>query len=177
MQSDSVPQFHHLSLVRHSCRQYSDRPVDHDTLLALLDTVRLAPSACNRQPWLFLIADGEEERQAIFESYSREWIRTAPAFIIALGNHQEAWHRGCDGKDHTDVDVAIAVEHLCLAAAAADMATCWVCNFDPAVIRRAFNLPEHLEPVAIIPVGYPASADVPQKTRKSLDEIVRTGKF
>lgn len=178
MQNDKFPQFYNLSLERYSCRAYSERAVDEGTLMAVLDAARLAPSACNRQPWLFLIAEGEDERAAILESYNRDWIASAPAFIIALGDHSAAWHRPHDGKDHTDVDVAIAVEHLCMAAAAMELGTCWVCNFDPAVIRSRFNIPEHLEPVAIIPIGYPAEAGVvPEKKRKALAEIVRKGKF
>ncbi len=178
MTSDILPQFYSLVRNRYSCREYSDRPVSDETLMAVLDMARLAPSACNRQPWMFLIADGDDERQAILDSYKRDWIRSAPRFIIALGDHSAAWHRPEDGKDHTDVDVSIAVEHICLAATALDLGTCWVCNFDPAAIRKSFNLPDHLEPVAIIPIGYPAKPDaVPAKTRKSLDEIVRKGKF
>ncbi len=178
MTSDILPQFYSLVRNRYSCREYSDRPVSDETLMAVLDMARLAPSACNRQPWMFLIADGDDERQAILDSYKRDWIRSAPRFIITLGDHSAAWHRPEDGKDHTDVDVSIAVEHICLAATALDLGTCWVCNFDPAVIRKSFNLPDHLEPVAIIPIGYPAKPDVvPAKTRKSLDEIVCKGKF
>ncbi|MDE6393734.1 MAG: nitroreductase family protein, partial [Duncaniella sp.] len=110
--------------------------------------------------------------------YTRDWIKTAPEFIIACGVHDEAWHRQMDGKDHTDVDVSIAVEHLCLAATSLGLATCWVCNFDPEIIRRAFRLPEGMEPVAIIPIGFPAEPDViPAKKRKAMDEIVRRGKF
>lgn len=79
MTSDILPHFYSLVKHRYSCRDYSDRPVSDDTLMAVLDMARLAPSACNRQPWLFLIADGDDERQAILDSYKRDWIRTAPA--------------------------------------------------------------------------------------------------
>lgn len=178
MNTDAYPNLYRLAELRYSCRAYSDRKVERDTILAILDVVRLAPSACNRQPWMFLIADDEEQRKAIFESYNREWIRTAPEFIIACGLHDEAWHRAHDGKDHTDVDVSIAVEHLCLAAASLDLGTCWVCNFDPAVIREAFALPAEVEPIAIIPLGYPAEgSEVPAKKRKELSEIMKWGKY
>ena len=178
MELNSFAQFVNLVSSRHSCRKYKDTPVGHDLIRTVLDTARLAPSACNRQPWSFIVLEGEQGREICSRAYDREWIRTAPAFIIVCGHHDEAWHRSFDGKDHTDVDVSIAVEHICLAATALDLGTCWVCNFDPAPIRKAFNIPDHLEPVAIIPIGYPAHPDaVPAKTRKSLDEIVRKGKF
>lgn len=175
---DSYPVLYNLAAHRYSCRSYAPARVPDDAMAAVLDVVRLAPSACNRQPWMFVIADGEDERQAIIDSYNRDWIKTAPEFIIACGVHDEAWRRQLDGKDHTDVDVSIAVEHLCLAATSLGLATCWVCNFDPEIIRRAFRLPEGMEPIAIIPIGYPAEADVvPAKKRKAMDEIVRRGKF
>ncbi len=149
-----------------------------DDLMAVLDVVRLAPSACNRQPWLFIIAQGDDEREAVIKSYPREWIKTAPVYIIACGIHDQAWHRPADGKDHTDVDVSIAVEHLCLAATSMHLATCWVCNFEPEIIRQAFRLPEGVEPIAIIPLGYPAEGtEAPAKTRKALSDIIRHGKF
>lgn len=174
---EQYPQFYSLSQRRYSCRDYKPEPVPADIVRAVLDAVRLAPSACNRQPWKFLVIDTPELREAVQKSYSREWLRDAPVYIVALGLHDEAWHRPVDGKDHTDVDVAIAVEHLCLAATTLGLGSCWICNFDPAVIVEALSLPEGVEPVAIIPLGYPANADIPEKKRKSLDEIVKWGKF
>lgn len=178
MNTNPYSQLHKLVETRYSCRDYSDRPVERDLILSVLDVVRLAPSACNRQPWKFLVADSDELRNAVIGSYEREWIRTAPEFIVCCGLHSEAWHRKSDGKDHTDVDLAIAIEHLCLAASTIDLATCWICNFDPEPIRKAFELPDDVEPIAIIPIGYPADAsNIPAKKRKELSEIVKWGKF
>ena len=158
MKSNAYPQLYRLCEQRYSCRAYSDRKVERDTVLTVLDIVRLAPSACNRQPWKFLVADSDEQRAAILSSYDREWIRTAPEFIVACGIHDEAW--------------------LCLAATSLGLGTCWVCNFDPKAIAEAFGLPEGVEPVAIIPLGYPAEGvEVPAKKRKELDEIVKWGRF
>ncbi len=175
---NTYPELYSLSLNRFSCRSYSSQPVPEDAMMAVLDVARLAPSACNRQPWIFVIADTPDEREAVAQSYARDWIRTAPECIIACGVHDQAWHRPHDGKDHTDVDLSIAIEHLCLAAASLHLGTCWVCNFDPEIIRSAFRLPEGVEPVAIIPIGFPAEGvSAPDKTRKELSEIVRRGKF
>ena len=174
---EQYPQFYNLAETRYSCRDYSDAPVPVDMILAAIDGARLAPSACNRQPWKFLVADSDELRQAVIDSYGRDWIKTAPVYIVACGLHDEAWHRPEDGKDHTDVDVSIAVEHLCLAATSLGLGTCWVCNFNPAIITKAFNLPAGVEPVAIIPLGYPGNAPVPVKKRKAIDEILKWGKY
>lgn len=175
---EQYPQFYSLSAHRYSCRNYSGKPVARDLIMASLDAARLAPSACNRQPWQFLVIDTPELREAIQKSYDREWFAAAPVYVVALGLHDEAWHRQFDGKDHTDVDVSIAVEHFCLAAATLGLGTCWVCNFDPAVLVEALALPEGVEPIAIIPVGYPEEGTkVPEKKRKSIDEIVKWGKY
>ncbi len=168
---NAYPQLYNIAEERFSCRSYLSTPVDPDALLAVMDLVRLAPSACNRQPWMFIIADTPEDREAVISSYPREWIKTAPEFIIACADHNESWKRPQDGKDHADIDVAIAVEHLCLAATTLGLSTCWVCHFDPSALRMAFNLPDHLEPVAIIPIGYAAPDEaVPSKTRKPIDK-------
>ncbi|MBD5276865.1 MAG: nitroreductase [Bacteroides sp.] len=176
MQLNSFAQFASLVDSRHSCRRYKDTPVGRDLIRTVLDTARLAPSACNRQPWSFIVLEGEEGREIAFEAYRRDWIKEAPVFIIVCGHHDEAWLRPADGKDHTDVDVAIATEHICLTATTLGLGTCWVCNFDPAVLREALALPEGVEPVAIIPLGYPGYDDkAPARVRKQLDEIVQWG--
>jgi len=166
-----------LMLTRHSCRNYDRTHIpSKEDIGHVLEAARIAPSACNRQPWMFLVVDSDAGREAVAAAYDRKWIRTAPTFIIALGNHSEAWHRANDGKDHTDVDVSIAVEHICLAATALGMATCWVCNFDAEAIRRDFNIPAELEPIAILPIGYPAEeSNVPAKVRKEPEQIIRRG--
>ncbi len=166
-----------LAMQRFSCRRYISREISDDTLIGLLECARIAPSACNKQPWRFVIVNTPELRSEILRSYPREWLENVPAFIVACGDHSEAWHRA-DGKDHTDIDIAIAVEHICLAATAAGLGTCWICNFDAEILGKALNCPEHIEPIAIIPVAYPdPELQQPEKKRKPLEEIVRWGKF
>lgn len=161
-----------LVKARYSVRSYEMRPVEQEKLDYILECVRLAPSAVNFQPWRFAIVTDPEKLSALKTAYAREWIQTAPCIIVACGNHDEAWHRKSDGKDHTDVDVSIAVEHLCLAATEQGLGTCWVCNFDTDRCREVMNLPENLDPIALIPIGYPTDSAVPEKKRKSLDEIL-----
>ncbi len=174
---NAYSQFYNLVVNRFSCRKYTPAPVSRDKVLALLDAARLAPSACNRQPWQFVVVDSQQQRDKITACYSRDWVTPVQTFIVACGVHDEAWKRA-DGKDHTDVDVAIAVEHICLAAASLGLGTCWICNFDVAGVTEALNLPDGVEPIAIIPVGYPdPELTVPEKKRKELDEIVKWEKF
>ena len=170
-----------IAQTRYSCRDFNrEKPVSRTVILDVIEAARIAPSACNRQPWKFIIVDDECDstyRNAIIESYNRSWIASAPAFIIACGDHSQAWHRPSDNKDHTDVDLSIAIEHLCLSATSEGLGTCWVCNFDTEVIIKKFNIPSHLEPIAIIPIGYPVTMSNTTKNRKEIDEIIQWGGF
>ncbi|MCH5346920.1 MAG: nitroreductase family protein [Muribaculaceae bacterium] len=160
---------------RYSCRAYQPVAVGRDKIEAVLEMARLAPSACNRQPWRFIVLESDADRQIVHEAYARDWVKTAPAYIVACGDHSTAWHRGDDNKDHTDVDISIAVEHICLAATALGLGTCWICNFDAYLVADCLNLPENLEPIAIIPIGYPADDSIPAKKRVDIQEIVKWG--
>jgi len=155
---------------RYSCRAYLDKPVEEEKLEYIKECMRLAPSAVNRQPWKFRIVRSQEGREKLQSCYSRPWFNDAPLYILASVLHDQEWVRA-DGKPHGDIDVAIAVEHLCLAATAQGLGSCWVCNFDAQRCHELFQLPETEEPVVIIPIGYSAVAETPTKTRKALEEL------
>lgn len=157
---------------RYSVRSYLPRAIEADKMNYIMECVRLAPSAVNYQPWHFSIVTDAEKLAALKSTYPREWIQTASCIIVACTDHQEAWHRKMDGKDHADVDIAIAVEHLCLAAAEQGLGTCWVCNFDASRCKEVLSLPESWEPAVLIPIGYATEEAVPEKRRKTLNEIV-----
>ena len=146
-------------------------PVEKEKILQVIEAARIAPSAVNFQPWHFIVVTSEEMKSKIAETYSRDWFRKAPAIIVVCGDHSSSWKRN-DGKDHCDIDVAIAVEHMTLAAADMGLGTCWVCAFDAAKCHQVLDLPENLEVIALLPIGYPADDEVPQKKRKSINEIV-----
>ena len=163
--------FLELTKKRYSCRTYQAREVEEEKMAYVTECARMAPSAVNRQPWRLRIVSGDEAKDSLRTCYDREWFRTAPAYIIASVLHDEQWVRA-DGKQHGDIDVAIAVEHLCLAAAEQGLATCWVCNFDAAMCKQLVGLDENEEAAVLIPIGY--AADAPkEKMRKSRNEIVR----
>ena len=163
--------FHDIVANRYSCRHYSQEPVSQEQILEILECARLAPSACNRQPWKFMVISAPEELSAVHASYNRDWIKEAPVAIIVLGNRNEAWHRSYDEYDATDIDIAITTEHICLAAAEQGLGTCWVCNFNREELFNQFEIPDYLEPVVIIPIGYPAD-EPKEKQRKSMDELM-----
>ena len=162
-----------LELVRnrYSCRAYQSRNVEKEKLDYIMECVRLAPSAVNKQPWRFHLVCDEEERAKLQQCYSRDWFNTAPLYIVASVLHDEEWVRA-DGKHHGDIDIAIAVEHLCLAATEQGLATCWVCNFDVQRCKELLGFPENEEPAVVVPLGY--AADEPkEKRRKVMEEIVK----
>lgn len=155
---------------RCSVRQFQSRAVEQEKLLRVIEAARVAPSACNRQPWRFVVVENKGLQQKI----SERWAARAPVIIVAIGNHEESWKRG-DGKDHCDIDVAIAVDHMTLMAAELGLGTCWVCAFDAAACAKALDLPDTYEAVALLPIGYPAEgadADRHDEMRKPLADIV-----
>lgn len=154
---------------RYSCRDYQEKSVEQEKLDYVMECVRLAPSAVNKQPWKFHMVTSEADKAKLRECYKREWFATAPMYIICSILHDEEWVRK-DGKHHGDIDIAIAVEHLCLAATEQGLATCWVCNFHADECKQFFNLPDNEEPAVLIPIGY-AADELKEKIRKDMSEI------
>lgn len=111
---------------------------------------------------------------------TRMGFRSAPLYILVCGDHSQSWKRSSDRKDHMDIDVAIATEHISLAAAEQGLGSCWVCNFDTDLCRKHFNLPDTIEPAVILTIGYPESPDLFEQTskkRKTLEEIIKEETF
>jgi nitroreductase len=161
---------------RYSVRNYEDKAVEKEKLLQVLEAGRLAPSAVNFQPVQFIVITEASQKQKIFEAYPRGWIMEAPAIIVACGDHRISWKRS-DGKDHCDIDVAIAVDHMSLAAVDLGLGSCWVCAFDAKKCSELLELPGNLEPVVLLPIGYPKSGRLTEAKRKSIDEIVSWEKY
>ena len=161
---------------RYSARDYLPKAVEQAKIDYILECARLAPSAVNRQPWRFIVvqsADGPAGSAAVLcprlvcsgpliPCYIRQIFRGLGA----------AWVRGYDQKNHADIDAAIAIEHICLAATEQKLGSCWVCNFDVDLLRRYFDMTSDEHPVAIIPIGYVNKEPLKPTSRKSLDELV-----
>ena len=159
-----------LTKQRYSCRDYRPDLVEPQKIDYIMECVRMSPSAVNHQPWRFRIITDDENRRKLSQCYSREWFASAPLYVIASVLHDEEWVRA-DGKHHGNIDIAIAVEHLCLAATEQGLATCWVCNFDAALCHSLFNLVDNEEPAVLIPIGY-AADELKEKKRKDIGDIV-----
>jgi len=155
-----------LAKRRFSCRLYLNRQVDDDKVKKILEAACVAPSAANKQPWEFYVFKSQENKQKIYNLYKRDWILLAPVIIVACSDKETAWKRA-DGKVFADVDVAIAIDHITLAATDLGLATCWVCNFDQKKLKESLKLPEILEPLALIPLGYPGEDGDPDRHEKA----------
>ena len=158
---------------RYSVRKYSAEAVSDEDLQYVLECARMAQSAVNFQPWKFVVVRSEAAKADIRRCYDREWFASAPLYIVALRDVKSNWVRSSDGKPHGDIDGAIAVEHICLAAAERGLGTCWVANYDTALLNQLFGDADH-EAVAIVPIGHIA-ADCPfaPKKRKEMSLIVK----
>jgi len=168
-----------LAKQRYSCRSYDGKSITKEQIEQILEAARIAPSAVNAQPWHFVVATQLPLRENLVSCYSRPWLATAPAIIVACGDHSVSWRRA-DGKDHCDIDIAIAVDHITLAAAEMGLATCWICKFDAIKCAEFLKLPSHVSPIVMIPIGYPndKSADSDRHLkRKTLDQIVHGENF
>lgn len=164
-------EFYNLIKTRYSVRAYTSTPVEKEKLQRILEAANLAPTAANRQSFQLILIHTAGKEALLQTVYSKPWFVQAPLIICACGLPGENWVRK-DGKNYNDVDVAIMMDHVILAAANEGLGTCWIGAFDPAALRRAINLPADVEPVALTPLGYPADLPRP-KTRKDVDELVR----
>ena len=163
--------FAELITRRYSVRAYKPDPVEEEKLAQVLEAARLAPTAANRQPFRIIVVHTAGREEELRRIYDEQWLAQAPLVIAVCGLPGEAWARG-DGKSFCDVDVAIAMDHLILAAANLGLGTCWIGAFDPQAAREVLRLPAEVEPIVLTPLGYPD--DQPRaKKRQALSELVR----
>ena len=165
--------FQELAETRRSVRAYKPDAVPEDLVQQVLEAGRLAPSACNKQPWRFIVVRSETGRRALGASYAREWFWKAPLVIAVCILPKEAWVRSFDGKNYAMVDGALAMDHMMLAAAALGLGTCWIGAFDPTAAREILGLPDGVEIVGMTPLGFPdVEANPRLRSRRPLGETV-----
>lgn len=165
--------FKRLIRSRYSVRAYKPDPVEDKKLQQVLEAAQLAPTAANRQPFRLIVIHTEGREEELNRIYRKEWFVQPPLVIGIVGVPGEGWVRREDGRNYTDIDVAIAMDHLILAAANLGLGTCWIGAFDPAAAREVLGLPETAEPLAFTPLGYPADAPK-EKKRRPLADLVYT---
>jgi nitroreductase len=160
---------------RSSVRDYDPaRPVPRAVLDRILEAGRLAPSACDRQPWRFLVISSPEGLARVRRCYAQPWLKDAPQLLTVTGSVKAAWTRKADGWNSLETDLAIAMDHLVLAATSEGVGTCWIAAFQPDILRTALGLGADQRVFAITPLGYPRGGPGigKLKERKTIDQVV-----
>jgi nitroreductase len=157
---------------RKSVRAYLDRPVEDNKLSIILEAARLAPSAANLQEWRFVIVRENEIRKKLAEAAgSQDFIAQAPVVLVACAETDERL-MSC-GQLCYSIDVAIALDHITLAAVELGLGTCWIGDFDEKKIKSILGIPEKIRVVELMPLGYPGDPSPREKKRLPLSTIVK----
>jgi len=168
-------EYYDLIRLRESIRNYDpDRQVPKEILEKILDAGRLAPSACNLQPYKFLVISSSPVLEKVRASYNKVWFKEAPHILVILGLREQAWNRSYDGYNSIETDLAIAMTHIILAAENEGVGTCWIEAYNPAMLKEALNIKDNQVIFGITPLGYqkPGFRKVMNKQRKPLGDIV-----
>jgi nitroreductase len=184
--TETAPELAMASMIgrRVSCRAYQSTPVPKSHLLKILEAARLAPSACNMQPWRFAVVRNPDLRRCIVEEgflpgITMSWAVDAPVQVIIGMERSLLTHRlaaSVSGVDYPWVDIGIAGEHLVLAATELGLGTCWIGWIRPRVVAKLVGWSRAVKPVVVITVGYPTEAApvvLPALRRKPLAELVK----
>lgn len=167
-----------IAKTRFSVRNYKDKKVETEKLQLILTAAHVAPTAANLQPIRLLVVQEKEGLKRISKAAN---IYGAPLAILVCADHSVAWKRPFDGKRTTDIDASILADHMMLEATELGLGTVWVYYFKPDVIKREFQLPNYLEPVHILSIGYaketPADPERHSTMRIPLNKLVSYEKF
>jgi len=154
---------------RRSIRRYQQRPVDDEILTTLMEAVRLAPSASNRQEWRFIVVKDRAQIEKLATITGQLFLATAPVIVAGVALNPERVMR-CEVPAYA-VDLSIALTHLMLAAVEHGLGTCWIGWFDQNEVKRTLRIPDEYKVVGLLTLGYPAeSPDF--RGRKPLNEVV-----
>lgn len=167
---------------RRSIRKYTDKLVEDEKIIRIIDSARLAPSGSNTQPWHFIIVKSDSTRERIAEvSHNQKWMKFAPVYIVCVADIRSRikegvelslneWSKEVELKQIIR-DTSIAIEHLVLSAEEVGLGTCWVAWFTQEEIRPILNIPSDKYVVSIITLGYPDESPK-QRPRKNLEDII-----
>lgn len=155
---------------RRSVRSYEDREVEQEKLDQVLEAGRLAPSAGNRQEWKFVVVrDAGLREQLVAAARGQEFVGQAPVVIAACAADTE--HVMTCGFPSFVVDLSIAIDHMTLAARELGLGTCWIGAFEQDKVRGILGIPQSVQIVGLLPLGYPTDWP-PARERQSIDDIV-----
>lgn len=165
--------FEKLISERFSVRSFKPQPLPKPVLESILNAARQAPTGCNYQPQRILVLNSEAALEKLKACTKCHF--NAPAALLVCYDRDESWKRPYDGVLSCPVDAAIVSTYLMLAAQNAGVGCCYVMHFNPTAMREAFAIPENIEPLALLALGYPAEEAKPLPMhfeRKPLTETV-----
>ena len=146
---------------RQSVRSYKEKKVEPEKLEKVLEAAHVAPTAANLQPVHLITVQSAEGLAKVGKAAN---IYGAPLAILVCADHDKAWVRPFDRKQTCDIDASILTDHMMLQATELGLGTVWICYFKPDILRREFALPDNLEPINILAVGY--SDEAPADTER-----------
>jgi len=162
---------------RRSIRSYKTDPIDDKIIKTLLEAMRLAPSGKNLQPWKFIVVkDPKIKDELVPACRNQTFIAKAPCIIVACAFEKQSYDKMGSYMSSWAVDVAIAIDHLTLAAASLGIGTCWIGAFNETEVKKILNIPDEVRVLALTPLGYPEFIP-PPRSRKSLEEIICYDKY
>lgn len=164
-------EFNEVIEKRQSTRKFSDKKLEKDKLLKILEAARIAPTAKNIQPIKIYVVEKDENLKLLDTATPCRY--NAPQVLIVCGDKDQAFKKNNISK--YEIDASIVATHIILAATSLGVDNIWIELFDNNKIKEIFNIPKNIEPVALIPLGY-KSDDCPpspmHNKRKPLDELV-----
>ncbi|MDR1952501.1 MAG: nitroreductase family protein [Elusimicrobiota bacterium] len=165
---------------RKSVRDYKDIPVEVEKIKQILEAARLAPSACNKQPWIFVVANTPKAKEEVMKfglgemMVSNEWAASAPVIIVVCSKKEFITHSLAEklqGVEYHLIDIGIACQNLVLKATELGLGTCYIGWFNAKAIKKVLDLPLSYKVECLIALGYPKENNQNQTSRKSMDEI------
>lgn len=157
---------------RYSVRKYTDRPVEKEKIERILKSANLAPTAKNTNCVRIYAVTGSAVQKL---KTVTPCTFDAPLLLVVCSDEDVAWVSSKTGKSHGIMDASIAADHMMLTAVNEGLGTCWVCVFDPELMKTALNMPENVCPHCIIVAGYEAEDSVPNERhsiRIPMNELV-----
>jgi len=171
---------------RYSVRNYKNTPVPEEEINRCIEAARLAPSACNSQPWKFIIVDDLKLKNELakvgFEGFLdfNHFAFKAPVLVLMVSERQKIFAKFggiVKKKNFSLMDIGIAAEHFCLQAAEEGLGTCILGWFNEKKIKKLLSIPKLKRVELIISVGFSADEKIPHKKRKNIDEILSYNKY
>jgi len=170
---------------RQSDRRYLDQPVEPEKLDRILEAGRLSPSACNAQPWKFIVVDDRNLIQKLADAASAKilgmnsFVAQAPVNIVIVREKANLSSRigsTIKNKDYSLIDTGIAAENICLQATAEGLGSCMIGWFDETMVRKILGIPAVKRVELIITIGYP-SGETRTKKRKPPEEVISRNRY